>query len=110
MNYQTEIEFNNRLENNAVSQAILDNNYQRIHGQIRLIFELLAKGERLTFDYCYTKYKIKHLPRRILDVEQFLNIKALRKYAKDGTATYFFNEAQQEQAEEILNDLRAKGR
>jgi uncharacterized protein (UPF0216 family) len=69
------------------------------------VLKLLIQGS-LTFDEAYIEYNIKHLPRRIKDLQEKLGIKAQRIYAKNGTATYFLNDEQKAHAKVILEKLK----
>lgn len=76
---QTELDFAHIHENNATSQAFINEHRQHFNTQCQRIYTLLRQGNRLTVMSAMNDYGIMSLPRRILDIEQKLNIKINRQ-------------------------------
>ncbi len=67
---QQEFDFLHSRENNSHSQAILEENYERLNAKCQLTLDLLRKGVRLTVRSALLDYGISSLPRRILDLKE----------------------------------------
>ena len=100
------IDFAKRRENNHVSQAILQRFCRRIQNQNQKVLIYLAFGHTITFDMMYTRERIKHLPRRVKDLDEFLGLKANRDYDDLGQAHYWFSENQRVEAMRILKGIK----
>lgn len=99
------IDFSKRKENNQVSQAILQRFCRRITNQNQKVLVYLTFGHTITFDMMYLREGIKHLPRRIKDLDEFLSLKANRDYDALGQAHYWFSESQRIEAMKILKGI-----
>lgn len=99
------INFAKRRENNFVSEMILQRFCRRINNQNQRVLIYLTFGHELTFDYMYQKHKIKHLPRRIKDLQDFLGLRAERRIDDNGCAHYYFTEEQRIKAIAILKGI-----
>jgi len=100
------IDFSKRKENNPVSQAILQRFCRRINNQNQRVLIYLTFGHTITFDMMYQRERIKHLPRRIKDLDEYLNLKANRDYDSLGQAHYWFSETQRIEAIKILKGIK----
>ena len=99
------IDFAKRKENNHVSQNLLQRFCRRISNQNQKVLIYLTFGHTITFDMMYTREGIKHLPRRIKDLDEFLSLKANRDYDDLGQAHYWFSEEQRIKAMKILKGI-----
>lgn len=76
---QTEIDFTHAHENNLPSQKYLEANRQHLNNQCRKVWLLLNSGIRLTVMSAMNEYGVMSLPRRILDIEQKMEVKINRE-------------------------------
>ena len=108
MTYQAELDFTHTRENNPVSQGLLDKHRVKISSQVRTVLRLLAYGHILKVRECMINHDISHLPRRIKDIEEKIDIflKAERTYDNKGIASYFFNEEQKIKAIKYLKNIK----
>lgn len=74
MTNQTKIDFTHVAENNRESLNNLNDNRAKFSKQCLLVIDLINSGEVLTVKSAMIKYNINSLPRRIMDIEQKLNI------------------------------------
>ncbi len=68
-------DYTNRIENNAGSQQILENNKVRINHQCTIVLQALQRGERLTTALALIKYGVGDLRRRCKDLKDIHHIK-----------------------------------
>jgi hypothetical protein len=99
------IDFAKRKENNHVSQDLLNRFCRRISNQNQKVLIYLTFGHTITFDMMYQKERIKHLPRRVKDLEEFLGLRAERDYDDIGSAHYYFSEDTRIKAMKILKGI-----
>lgn len=100
------IDFTRRRENNINSDEILKRFTIKINNQVQRTLFLMAYGKILTVYDAIVHYKISHLPRRIKDIEDFLDMKPGRTYNEvTGTANYFLYEEQKIKAIRILKGM-----
>ena len=70
---QAEIDWSNianHRENNSHSEALLNDNYERLNKQCKKVYDLLKSGHSLTVRGAVVDHNINSLPRRILDLKQ----------------------------------------
>ena len=71
MTYQPEIDFAQVVhtkENNAFSEAILFDQYERLSNNCKVIYNALKRGERLSGVVIVTRYGMTEYRRRIKDL------------------------------------------
>lgn len=61
-------------ENNPESQETLEINRRSFEGQNRRLFELLMRGERLTFSDAFIKHGITDIRRRAKDLTDMMGV------------------------------------
>jgi len=71
---QIEIDFVHAAENNRESLNNLNENRKKFSNQCLQVIDLLNSGEVLTVKSAMMNHNINSLPRRIMDIEQRLNI------------------------------------
>jgi hypothetical protein len=87
---QTTIDFTHKFENNSASQEILDNNRVRFNSQTRKVLKHMIEAKLINADAARELYGIRHLARRIKDIEEATNIKPSRKHNQSGGLTVYF--------------------
>lgn len=85
---QTELNFLHTNENSLPSQKYLEANRQHLNNQCRKVWLLLNSGIRLTVMSAMNEYGVMSLPRRILDIEQKMEVKINREMT-GRVVTYF---------------------
>lgn len=67
---QTELNFTHIHENNATSQAFVNEHRQHFNTQCQRVYTLLRQGHRLTVMSAMNDYGIMSLPRRCADLRE----------------------------------------
>lgn len=98
-----QLDFIHTLENNPQSQSILDNNRKRFNGQAKKVLDYLMKTNLIDCDKAKELFGVRHLPRRILDIEEATGVKPSRKYSKSGLATHYLTPEQIKEIEKKYN-------
>lgn len=102
MYQQTEIDWTHKSENNSFSQSLLEANRPLINKSCRKVLDLLLQGKELTVLSAAVDYNITSLPRRILDIEQKLNVSIPEKLHNNRFKSWYLDERSKVLIEEKL--------
>lgn len=84
--------YTNRIENNAGSQQILNENKDKINSQCSLVLQALLRGEKLTVVSAILKYGIGDLRRRCKDLKDYHHIKIDENKLPGGFKEWFMSD------------------